>query len=187
MFLCPCSFCQFYHLPCCIWNISQVKKQGKIVFLITFYRTLYCNLTGLIVETIWIFNFVAVKNISLNSVYDFFKLNIWNALVGTIKGNKNLQLQRISRVSKLCLLNAALTGVQKAIENKVCLCGCCFIYLFKLKVVRFFSFGQTVKFILSLGQAFLHIQLSLTHQQWKIFLFGSWGKINVFSYTDLCS
>lgn len=63
--------------------------------------------------------------------------NIWNILVGTIKGNKNLQLQRISRVSKLCLLNAALTGVQKTTENKVCLCGC-FIYLFKLKVVRFF-------------------------------------------------
>lgn len=87
----------------------------------------------------------------------FFKLNIWNVLVGTIKGNKNLQLQRISRVSKPCLLNAALTGVQKATENKVCLCGCCFIYLFKLKVGRFFTPGQAVRFVLSLGQAFLHI------------------------------
>lgn len=65
----------------------------------------------------------------------FFKLNIWNVLVGTIKGGKNLQLQRISRVSKLCLQNSALTGVQKATENTLFVWV--FVYLFKLKWLGF--------------------------------------------------
>lgn len=61
----------------------------------------------------------------------FFKLNIWNTLVGTIKRGKNLQLKRISRVSKQCLQNAALTDVQKATENSLFLWVfiCLFIYL----------------------------------------------------------
>lgn len=78
----------------------------------------------------------------------FFKHNVWNVLVGTIKRGKNLQLQRTSRVCQLCLQNTALTGVQKATENS--LCGCLIIYLFKLKIVRLFTPGQAVKFILSL-------------------------------------
>lgn len=59
----------------------------------------------------------------------FFKLNIWNVLIRTVTRGKNLQIQRISRVSKLCLQNAALTGVQKATENSLFV-WCLFIHLF---------------------------------------------------------
>lgn len=73
----------------------------------------------------------------------FFKHNIWNVLVGTVKRDKNLQLQRISRMSKQCFQNAALTGVQKATENS--LCGCLFVYLFiylYLKLLSFLLLGK---------------------------------------------
>lgn len=57
-------------------------------------------------------------------------------MVGSIKGNKILQFQRVSSVSELCFLNAALIAVQKAAENKASFCGCRvfgLFFLFNLK------------------------------------------------------
>lgn len=88
----------------------------------------------------------------------FFKRNIWNVLVGTVKRDKNLQLQRISRMSKQCFQNAALTGVQKATENS--LCGCLFVYLFiylYLKLLSFLLLGKLSNSFFPYGRLLTHI------------------------------